>query len=238
MQFDTPRINLSRFNLFMVIFSAISLLGFAGCGDMGGGMAKADKGKKMGKNMSHVHIGHVLTGWGDTPAGGGLLPTAIAEANIAIQHAGFASKQPGNLSWMKTHIGHVLHTLDTSVKGKGPGKGYGMIKGADGAAKHIGFAAKSPGASKNVKAHTVHVTASVNNSVAWAREIVNIGKQVLAAGSASEAAPLVAKINTLATQLVAGTDANGDGKITWKTGEGGLAEASKHMGFMTKGEGM
>jgi len=220
----------------MVLIFSMALMGFAGCaaeGGMGGG-----KSKKMGKNMAHVHIGHVMTGWGDTPGGKGLLPTAIAEANIGIQHAGFAAKKPGDLAWMKTHTGHVLHTLDTSVEAKGPGKGYGMIKGANGAVKHIGFSAKSPGASGNVKAHTVHVTASTNNAIAWAREIVKLGKQVLAAGTASEAAPLVEKIKTLTGQLMAGMDANGDGKITWKPGEGGLAEAAKHMGFMTKGEGI
>lgn len=224
--------NTQRFDTLLILLFAVSLMGFGACS------AQAGKGGGMGKNMSHVHIGHVMTGWGDTPGGGGLLPAAIAEANIAIQHAGFASKQPGNLSWMKTHTRHVLHTLDTSVEGKGPGKGYGMIKAANGAVKHIGFAAKSKGASKNVKAHTVHVTASTNNSIARAKEIVNIGKRVLAAGTASEAAPLVAKMKTLTIQLMAGMDANGDGKITWKPGEGGLAEATKHMGFMTKGEGM
>lgn len=225
-----------RNDTLIILGFAIALMGFAGCageGGMGGG-----KSKKMGKNMAHVHIGHVMTGWKDTPGGGGLLPTAIAEANIAIQHAGFASKKPGDLAWMKTHTRHVLHAIDTSVEGKGPGKGYGMIKAATGAVNHIGFSAKSKGASGNVKAHTVHVTASTNNAIARAKEIVKIGKQVLAAGTASEAAPLVAKIKTLTGQLVAGMDANGDGKITWKPGEGGLAEANKHMGFMTKGEGM
>jgi len=42
----------------------------------------------------------------------------------------------------------------------------------------------------------------------------------------------------LAGQLLSGVDANGDGKISWKKGEGGLMEAKKHMGFMAKGEGM
>lgn len=227
MRFDTLRFNLPRFNRLMVLIFSITLMG------IGASSVQAAKG-----GMAHAHIGHVMTGWGDTPGGKGLLPTAIAEANIAMKHAGFAAKQPGNLSWMKTHTRHVLHALDTSVEAKGPGKGYGMIKAAAGAVKHIGFSAKSPGASGNVKAHTVHVTASTNNAIARAREIVKIGKQVLAAGSASQAAPLVGKIKTLTTQLMAGMDANGDGKITWKPGEGGLAEAAKHMGFMTKGEGL
>ncbi len=188
--------------------------------------------------MAHAHIGHVMKGWKDTPEGKGLLPTAVTEAGIAAQHAGFAAKQPDNLGWMKTHTRHVLHAVDPATISKGPGRGYGVLRAAGGAAKHIGFAADSDGASKNVKLHTVHVKTSLANTVARAQEIVKLGKAVLAAGSAAEAAPLVRKIRRLSAQLSAGRDANGDGRITWKKNEGGLAEAEKHMGFMMKGEGI
>ncbi len=188
------------------------------------------------KNISHVHIGHVMDGWKDTPEGKGLLPTAIAEAAIASQHAGFSAKKSGDLVWMKTHIRHVLHAVDPSMEAKGPGLGYGVIKAAMGAKKHINFSAGSPDASKNVKLHTPHVSTSLDNSVARAKEIVRICNQALGASSAAAAAPLVKKVNVLTGQLLQGADANGDGKITWKQNEGGLKEAEKHMGFMKKGE--
>ncbi len=38
--------------------------------------------------------------------------------------------------------------------------------------------------------------------------------------------------------LIAGIDADGDCKVSWKKGEGGLAVSKKHMGFMMKGEKM
>ena len=66
----------------------------------------------MAKNMAHVHMGHVTDSWGDTPNEMGLLPTAIAEAEIAVQHAGFAADQLDNLEWMQTHAKHVLHAVD------------------------------------------------------------------------------------------------------------------------------
>ncbi len=213
---------------------SLGLVLVAGCAD---NMAMKDKGMAA-KNMAHVHIGHVMTGWKDTPKKGGLLPTAIAEAKVAAQHAGIAAGKPANLAWMKTHIGHVLHAVDPSVESKGPGLGYGVIKAAGGAAKHIGFSAKSKGASKNVKAHAVHVGTSAKNVVTWGKLIVRLGKKVKAAKSAGEAAPMVKKIEQLATRLTAGDDVNGDGKITWHASEGGLKEAEKHMGFMTKGEGL
>ncbi len=203
------------------------------------GSYKSVKSKRMAdQNEAHIHIGHVMTGWTDTPEKWGLLPTAIAEAKVAAQHAGFAASKPADLAWMKTHIGHVLHAVDPSVEPKGPGLGYGVIKAAGGAAKHIGFSAKSDGASKNVTTHAAHVGASAKNAATWGKLIVRLGKKVKAAKSAAQAAPMVKKINDLAARLTAGEDVNGDGKVTWHAGEGGLKEAEKHMGFMMKGEGL
>ena len=190
------------------------------------------------KNMANVHMGHVTDGWKDTPDKKGLLPTAIQEAKTAIQHAGFAIQKLGNLVWMKTHTKHVLHAVDASAIAKGPGLGYGVKKAAAGTAKHIGFAANSKAASKNVKTHAVHVATMANNTIARVDEIVALAKKVEASKTAAEAVPLVEKINSLSGQLLNGFDANGDGKVTWKKGEGGLSEAEKHMGFMRKGEGV
>lgn len=189
-------------------------------------------------NMSHAHMGHVTKGWKDTPEGKGLLPTAIAEAKITIEHAGFAAKKPGDLKWMQMHTHHVLHAVDASLETKGPGLGYGVIKAAGGATKHINFAAKSDDASDNVRVHAVHVATTSQNTVARAKQIVALGQKVIGANSAAEASTLVLKIVMLSGQLLEGADANGDGKISWHQGEGGLNEATKHMGFMAKGEGM
>ncbi|MDP6352893.1 MAG: hypothetical protein QF827_11745 [Alphaproteobacteria bacterium] len=194
--------------------------------------------KKMLKGAAQAHIGHVVVGWKDTPGKKGLLTTAIAEAKIAAQHAGFAVKKLDDLKWVKAHVGHVLHAVDPSAIAKGPGLGYGVVKAATGAAKHINFAAKSKDASKNVKTHAVHVSASATNAAEWAKDIAAIAQGILAAGSAAEAKMRVQALQRMADRLLKGVDANNDGKITWKPGEGGLNEAKKHMGFMTKGEGL
>ena len=229
---------------------SLGLVLLTGCADkmamkdkpMADKMAMKDKPTKdkamADKNIAHAHIGHVMTGWKDTPKKWGLLPTALAEAKVAMQHAAFAAKKPDNIKWMKAHTAHVLHAVDPSAIAKGPGHGYGVIKAATGATAHIGFSAKSKGASKNVKVHAVHVAASADNAVAWGKEIAALCKQAIASNSVTEVASMVAKIKHLSGQLAAGLDANSDGKITWMKGEGGLGEANKHMGFMTKGEGL
>jgi hypothetical protein len=189
-------------------------------------------------NMAHVHMGHVLTGWQDTPEQMGLLPTAQAEAEVAAQHAGFAASRPDDLDWMKLHVVHVLHAIDPNVEPEGPGLGYGLERAAQGVAQHVRFAADSEDASDNVRLHASHVETSAGNVVGWSERVVDLGQQVEAASSAAEAAPLVAEIETLTEAMLAGTDADGDGTVSWEEGEGGLAQAAQHMQFMQEGEGM
>lgn len=185
-----------------------------------------------------THIGHVMTGFNGTPMNQGLLPTAMADAKVAAQHAALAAKSPDNLEAMKLHAGHVINALDPTIEAKGPGSGYGVKKAATGVATHIGLAAKVDGASAGVKTHSNHVATAATNVAGWSDEIVALAQKVRAASTAAEAAPLVAEMNTKAQALVNGMDANGDGRITWDKGEGGLTQADQHMGLMMKGEGM
>lgn len=189
-------------------------------------------------NMAHEHMGHILTSWQDTPDQAGLLPTAIAEADVAVQHAGFAASRPDDLDWMKLHVVHVVHALDPTEAPAGPGLGYGLERAAAGVGQHAGFAAESEGASDNVKLHAGHVATSAENVVQWSERIIELGVAVDAATSAATAAPIAAEIETLTLAIRNGTDADGDGQVTWQAGEGGLAQAEQHMEFMRQGEGL
>ncbi|MBI3993102.1 MAG: hypothetical protein HY342_07495 [Candidatus Lambdaproteobacteria bacterium] len=184
--------------------------------------------------QAHAHVGHVAKSWSDTPGRQGLLPVLEQEAAVAAQHAGFMAGKTDNLQWMQTHARHVRHAIDPSSEpGGGPGKGYGVLKSAQGVVAHIGFAAKSPDASDNVKLHAVHIATSAQDAVEWAQRIMTLSGQVLAARSADEAAGPAREIQTLATQIVEGAGAK-----SWKQGEGGIAQARQHLGFLMKGEGM
>ena len=195
-------------------------------------------GPAAAQSDAHAHIGHVMTGWSDTPGGAGLLPTARSEATVAVQHAGYAAGDTGDLGSMQAHTAHVLHAIDPGVEPQGPGAGYGLRKAAQGVAAHIGFAAKSADASDNVKLHAEHVGTAAGNVVAWSEEIIALGLAVRSVDNAGEAAPMVLQIKSLTKQIAAGTDADGDGSVSWKKGEGGLAQAEAHMGFMMAGEGL
>jgi hypothetical protein len=65
-----------------------------------------------------------------------------------------------------------------------------------------------------------------------ADSLVAIAQRVRASSSAAEAADLVSQMVSLADQLIAGVDANADGRITWAEKEGGLQHAEEHVGLM------
>ncbi len=189
-----------------------------------------------GESQSHRHMGHVSKSFGDTPDKVGLLTILEEEAPIAAQHAGLAARDLSNLSSMQTHTRHVRHAVDAASESGGPGKGYGIVKAAQGVSRHIGLASNAGDASDNVKLHAEHVKSSADNVVSWGQEIMQLSERVLSASTAAQAAPLVQQLQELTQHIVDGTDANGDGRVSWQAGEGGVAQARQHMGFMESGE--
>ena len=181
-----------------------------------------------------THIGHVATGFRGTPDGQGLLPTAVAEAEVAARHAGLAANDLSDLGAMQRHAGHVLNAVDPSEMESGPGLGYGVLRAAQGAARHIELAAGSEGASQGVQTHANHVATSARNTAERAQRIAALAKEIGEAESASDAAALVTEMNELAQALVSGEDADGDGRVGWQAGEGGLEQAQTHLGLLMR----
>ena len=183
-----------------------------------------------------THIGHVVNTFNGAPDLMGLLPTALAEARIAITHAALGARQPGNLEYMKLHAGHVINALDPSIVAAGPGRGYGAKKAAQGVADHIALAAKAEGASQHVILHASHVGTSARNVVTRCEQAIVLAKDVQSATTVEEAAKAMSQLVSITEQLVAGYDANSDGKVTWEAGEGGLQQAQEHVTLMLAGE--
>jgi hypothetical protein len=186
----------------------------------------------------HLHIGHVMTNWRDTPGGVGFLMAALSDAKVAVAHAKLAGSDATSLNDMKLHAGHVLNALDPSIEPKGPAPVYGLKRAAAAALQHLEFAAKSEGASTNVKTYATHVMASLGDVIPWTDQAITTAENIRAATSAADAAPLVNQLILLTLHIVDGVDANNDGQITWQAGEGGLMQAQAQMALMMKGEGL
>lgn len=190
------------------------------------------------ESPAHAHIGHVADAFRGTPEGQGLLPTAVAEAEIAHQHATLASRDVSDLEAMQRHAGHVANALDPSVVEEGPGLGYGVVPAATGTARHIEFAAASEGASDGVKTHAVHVATASRNVVTNAEAALELTDQISEAEDAEAAAALLEELVALTQAIVEGVDADADGRVSWQEGEGGLAQATQHVGLIEQGEGL
>ena len=173
---------------------------------------------------AHLHLGHVMTNWRDTPGTRGFLPVAVDEARVAVLHARLAAKG-ANLDDVKLHAGHVLHALDPALEAKGPGAGYGVKKAAAGALQHLEFAAresKTGGATAAITTHAAPVTSSLTNVLQWVDQAVAAAQKIRAAADAAEAAGPAADLAAL----------------TLRISDEGLRPAQTHMNLMLKAEGL
>jgi hypothetical protein len=157
-------------------------------------------------NPVQTHIGHVMESFQAAPNQQGLLPTALAEAKIAMTHAGLALKNPDNLDAIKLHAGHVINALDPSIEATGPGQGFGVKKAAAGVAQHIQLASKSPGASFVVMAYATHVAAAANNAAKRADEVIALAQKARAATTAAEGVASMQQANTALAAMTNGVD--------------------------------
>jgi len=143
----------------------------------------------------------------------GLLPTAMAEAKVAAQHAGLAAKAT-TLPMVQTHAGHVINAIDPTIVAQGPGAGYGVKKAAQGVAQHATLAANAADANAMVKTHSMHVSTAANNVVTMSDEIVAIAQKIRMSTSLEEAQKLAADMQAKAEQLTTGVDADKNGQLT------------------------
>ena len=192
----------------------------------------------QGVDPVHAHIGHVATAFRGTPDGIGLLPAAVAEAEVAHQHATLAGRDPTDLEGMQRHMAHVIHALDPSEVESGPGAGYGVIAAARNGAHHIKLAAASDGASDGVKTHATHVATAAIHAMTMAEEAIDLAEDIQKAEDAAAAAEMLAELTALTDAILNGMDADGDGRVGWQEEEGGLAQATTHLGLLMRGEGL
>lgn len=200
--------------------------------------AQDDTSAEEGRSPALTHVHHVSVAFRGTPEGQGLLATAVAEAEIAAQHATLALRAPDDLDAMQRHAGHVLHALDPSEVENGPGNGYGAITAAERTAHYIALAARSDGAVPPIETHGEHVETSARNAAANGTAAADLAQEVLEAEEAEAAAELLGEMVDLLTAMLEGTDADGDGRIGWQEGEGGLAQASTHLGLLRRAAGL
>ena len=215
MSFDTPDNLFSKSLLFLLLVITLS-----GCVT-----TQAPK-------ISHVHVGHAMTGWRDTPNEQGLFITAEHEAQIAYQHAQYAVESSHNIALMKEHISHVQHAIDPEVVAAGPGLGYGFIKAVSSARDHLLFAADSKDASDNIRASARLWSVNVESLIARSRLIMELSKEIHKSASHEEVMVLTDEVLSLARKNLEGYDSDNDGTIGNIKQDFGIKQLHEEMNIM------
>jgi len=181
-----------------------------------------------------IHLGHILTGWHDTPGEVGLITTLEEELDIAIAHAAYAVTDLEDLDNIRFHTDHVRHAVNpASVRsGQGPGLGYGLVRAAQGVRDHLGYAAGTADASESMTLHAQHVDAATGNVLFWAGKILDRGGLIIGGASPIVSSFFAEEIVEHLEWIKNGRDANGDGVISWEEGEGGLAQMKAHLSYI------
>jgi hypothetical protein len=170
---------------------------------------------------AHLHVGHVMTNWRDTPGTRGFLPVAIEEAKVAVQHARLAAAAT-TLDDVALHARHVLNALDPAIEAKGPGAGYGVKKAASGALQHLELATKAEGATSTITTIGADVTASLRDTLTLVDQAIAVGQRITTTTDARAAI-------AAATELVT---------VTQRIAEHALQQAQSQMTAMLKAEGL
>ena len=100
------------------------------------------------------------------------------------------------------------------------------------------MAGESDDASGAVKTHSTHVKTSCENVVAWAEAIAEKAAGVAAATDMAAGQGTRRRDRRMTQAILSGTDADGNGRISWGEGEGGLEQAATHLRLMKEAEGL
>jgi len=186
--------------------------------------------------IAHVHVGHALTGWRDTPGKEGLFVLAEDKAQQALDSAESASKATNDINKIKSDINLSVEATNPSQNTIDGKKRYGLKQSVEGAVDHITFAADSDDASDNIKSSA---KAFANNSTTVLERcdlITALGEDIKNTSSVDEAVVLTAEVLNLARANVHGEDSDGDGILGSNPSEYGLTQLRKQLDAMVARE--
>ena len=202
---------------------AIGLPPYAGrpvkiAGERNGDAITIAKGEAI---AAHLHLGHVMTNWRDTPGGRGFLPVALDQARAAALHAGLAAKGT-SLDDIRAQAREVLQALDPTIESGGADAAYGVKKAIAGAVQHLQLAARAEGATPNLTTHAGDVSSALDDALRWTDEAVAVAQRIRAAADRAEA---VAGARDLAA-------------LTSRISDDGLGRAQSQMNLILRGENL
>lgn len=178
---------------------------------------------------ARVEIDYLLASYFDTPNALGIIPTGMAEAEIATEQIRLAGRDSTNLNAMIRGAYAVLNTIDPNVVGSGPGLGYGFRRAAEAVVTHIGLATAVDSIPETLRFHAEYVARASRSASAIADEAIATAQELQRASSPAAARGLLRVLRRQVREMAWGGDRDRDGRIGYSDGELGLAQATYHL---------
>ena len=163
-----------------------------------------------------------------------LLDSALIEARVAAQHAGFAVSA-GNIRSARTHAEHTINILrgteedwDGSGTPQNPGRGLGVYTFLDAIDEQLDAVAAADAESQTLLANAEFIRVCTANVRTWADEIVTLEQEIIAGEEKSAVQDEAELSETLADQLQEGYDLNQNGIVEPFEGECGLEQIPEY----------
>lgn len=179
----------------------------------------------------------ITTAFFDTPNRMGLLPTGMAEAEIAAAYVRLAGRDSTNVGAMSGGMIHVLHAIDPDLTGGGAGLGYGFRRAAEGVRTAIQLATSVEGAPESLLYHAPFIESAATGAMARADDAVALARQIQGSTDAASTLRLVDRLAAVVRSMTWGEDRDGDGRIGADASEAGLAQALYHLELVRRMEG-
>jgi hypothetical protein len=235
--------NIQNFSRLLIVL--VSSLSLWGCGSMV---------KTETPLISHVHIGHAMTGWTTTPDKQGLFIVAETEAQIVIDIAKKAARESNDLNEIKQNTSDLLKIMETpksasksahhhnhhSHANKDTNKQnpevFGFINALSEARDHIEYAADSEDASESVKRYSQIFSRRVDVVLERSQLITALGNDILVLDDFDEAKILAEEVYKLTKDNVNGVDLDNNGYIGNSNAEFGMIQLRRTVQSMIDNE--
>jgi serine/threonine protein kinase len=187
-----------------------------------------------------AHIRHLVTAFGRTPDGQGLVINLLDEADliVAATQALLEAQQDGDLEEIKRQAEGIVNVIEGSggehfgdLDGDGettnPGDGFGLLPGSQGAGyiqssiEHARFATGAPDTNESVNVNAGHLEVAAQNLGGWAAQLRDSALAIIASEDMAAAEEHVQKAAELAELFIKGQDVNGSETIEPIRNEGG-----------------
>jgi hypothetical protein len=160
-----------------------------------------------GDRPSNPYLERVLVSDDDVPAKQSLLYSAMQDAEVALQSAGYAAAadEPADA---KNRVSNMLHAIDPSIPGTPtvtaygitavwPGTGFGLRRAIEGIADQMRAVSSRYASREQVVEEAALVRVCAEQNLERVDRVVSLGQQALAAETAEELAALIAELDRL-----------------------------------------